>query len=62
MTNDKKNIPVKRRLKNAGYDVERIEMKGRYLGVRILKDGVQVHSTPRASFEFAIELCEEAGY
>lgn len=50
-------LSLKERLTNAGCEVKRIEIDGRFCGVAIYKNGVKTHEKPRASYGFGLSLC-----
>lgn len=55
-------IPLKDRLRNAGYEVVRVyDDKGKFKGASYYKDGIIAHKTPLASYELGLEICEAAG-
>jgi hypothetical protein len=56
-----KDKTIKERLKMAGYDVVRVEIDGRFRGIKIVKNGITAHKTPLASVDLAIEICEKEG-
>lgn len=47
---------LKQALIDNGFTFERVERDGKFKGMRILKNGEQVHETPYASAEFGWEL------
>lgn len=48
--------PLKTRLLDAGYTLERVYKDNQYKGMKVKKDGVQAHTTPYISCEVAEEL------
>jgi hypothetical protein len=56
------SLSIKQRLERLGYTVERIEHDGKFMGMRVLKDGVCIHpDTPRFHVDGAEELCISLG-
>lgn len=52
-----RELSIKQRLALAGIVVERIIIDGQFAGVKLMKNGVQCHTAPRASIEYGISLC-----
>lgn len=53
---------IKQALTRLGYSTLRVHAgSGRFVGMRIFKDGEQVHDTPIANVDYAIELIEANG-
>lgn len=51
------HLSLKERLALAGVKVERVyNDKGVYLGVRLVKNGHQLHTEPRANYEYGLKI------